>query len=47
MSNFTEAGADKASNPAEVAEDVEVVVSMLPSNQNVLDVYNVKNGLLR
>ena len=46
VSNFTKAGADKASNPAELAEDVEVVVSMLPSNQNVLDVYNVKNGLL-
>lgn len=47
MSNLTDIGADRASSPAEMAKDVEVVVSMLPSNQHVLDVYNLKNGLLR
>ena len=47
VSNLTEVGADKASSPADVVKDVEVVVSMLPSNQHVLDVYNIKNGLLR
>ncbi|XP_017761175.1 PREDICTED: 3-hydroxyisobutyrate dehydrogenase, mitochondrial [Eufriesea mexicana] len=46
VSNLAEVGADRASSPAEVAEDVEVVVSMLPSNQHVLDVYNMNNGLL-
>ncbi|XP_012344504.1 3-hydroxyisobutyrate dehydrogenase, mitochondrial isoform X2 [Apis florea] len=46
MSNLTDIGADRASSPAEMAKDVEVVVSMLPSNQHVLDVYNLKNGLL-
>ncbi|KOC68372.1 3-hydroxyisobutyrate dehydrogenase, mitochondrial [Habropoda laboriosa] len=44
--NLTKAGADRAANPAEMAKDVQVVVSMLPSNQHVLDVYNIKNGLL-
>ena len=47
VSNLTEIGADKASSLADVVKDVEVVVSMLPSNQHVLDVYNIKNGLLR
>ncbi|XP_017890810.1 3-hydroxyisobutyrate dehydrogenase, mitochondrial isoform X1 [Ceratina calcarata] len=46
VSNLTKEGADRASSPAELAKGVEVVVSMLPSNQHVLDVYNVKNGLL-
>ncbi|XP_043590174.1 3-hydroxyisobutyrate dehydrogenase, mitochondrial isoform X2 [Bombus pyrosoma] len=46
VSSLTEVGADRASDPTEVAKDVEVVVSMLPSNQDVLDVYNIKNGLL-
>ncbi|XP_060823342.1 3-hydroxyisobutyrate dehydrogenase, mitochondrial isoform X1 [Bombus pascuorum] len=46
VSNLTEVGADRASDPTEVAKDVDVVVSMLPSNQDVLDVYNIKNGLL-
>lgn len=47
MSNLTELGAERASSPAELAKDVEVVVSMLPSNQHVADVYSIKNGLLR
>ncbi|XP_043511133.1 3-hydroxyisobutyrate dehydrogenase, mitochondrial isoform X1 [Frieseomelitta varia] len=46
VSNLTEVGADRASSPADVVKDVEVVVSMLPSNQHVLNVYNIKNGLL-
>ncbi|XP_033328870.1 3-hydroxyisobutyrate dehydrogenase, mitochondrial isoform X3 [Megalopta genalis] len=46
MSNLTEAGANRASSPAEVAEETEAVVSMLPSNQHVLDVYSGKHGLL-
>lgn len=46
MSNLTELGAERASSPAELAKDVEVVVSMLPSNQHVADVYSIKNGLL-
>ncbi|KZC10875.1 PREDICTED: 3-hydroxyisobutyrate dehydrogenase, mitochondrial [Dufourea novaeangliae] len=46
VSNLTEAGANGAANPAEVAEVADVVVSMLPSNQHVLDVYNGRNGLL-
>ncbi|XP_078048036.1 3-hydroxyisobutyrate dehydrogenase, mitochondrial [Augochlora pura] len=46
VSRLTAAGANRASNPAEVASEAEVVVSMLPSNQHVLDVYNGKHGLL-
>ncbi|XP_076298398.1 3-hydroxyisobutyrate dehydrogenase, mitochondrial isoform X2 [Lasioglossum baleicum] len=46
VSKLTEAGAKAASSPAEVAEEAEVIVSMLPSNQHVLDVYNGKQGLL-
>lgn len=46
MSSLTDIGADRASSPSEMAKDVEVIVSMLPSNQHVLDVYNLKNGLL-
>ncbi|XP_053994746.1 3-hydroxyisobutyrate dehydrogenase, mitochondrial [Hylaeus volcanicus] len=47
MSNLKAAGADVASSPADVAKDVEVVVSMLPSNQHVLDIYSGNNGVLR
>lgn len=47
ISSLTDIGADRASSPSEMAKDVEVIVSMLPSNQHVLDVYNLKNGLLR
>ncbi|XP_076752134.1 3-hydroxyisobutyrate dehydrogenase, mitochondrial [Xylocopa sonorina] len=46
VSKLREAGADRASSLADVARDVEAVVSMLPSNQQVLDVYDVKIGLL-
>ncbi|XP_076631709.1 3-hydroxyisobutyrate dehydrogenase, mitochondrial isoform X1 [Colletes latitarsis] len=47
VSNLKAAGAHVASNPADVAKDVEIVVSMLPSNEHVLNVYNGDNGLLR
>lgn len=40
------AGVNAAPSPAEVAKDVEVVVSMLPSNQHVQDVYGGDNGVL-
>ncbi|XP_031832519.2 3-hydroxyisobutyrate dehydrogenase, mitochondrial isoform X1 [Nomia melanderi] len=46
VSNLTKAGANGASNPAEVAKDAQAVVSMLPSNQHVLDVYDGENGIL-
>ncbi|XP_076244760.1 3-hydroxyisobutyrate dehydrogenase, mitochondrial [Calliopsis andreniformis] len=39
-------GANSVASPAEVVKDVEVVVSMLPSSQNVVDVYNGQNGVL-
>jgi len=42
-----EAGANSASNVAEMSREVEVVISMLPSNQHVLDVYTGENGVLR
>lgn len=42
-----EAGADCASSVAEISREAEVVISMLPSNQHVLDVYNSENGVLR
>jgi len=42
-----DAGADWASNAAEMSKEVEVVISMLPSNQHVLDVYTGENGVFR
>lgn len=47
MANLMEMGASNAPNAAEVSKDVEVVISMLPSNQHVLDVYKGENGVLR
>lgn len=47
MKNLVEAGASDASNVAEMSKEVEVVISMLPSNQHVLDVYTGENGVLR
>ena len=44
--SLTKAGANSVSNAAEVVKDAEVVVSMLPSNQHVLDVYSGKDGIL-
>jgi len=42
-----DAGAGWASNAAEMSKEVEVVISMLPSNQHVLDVYTGENGVFR
>ncbi|XP_076178764.1 3-hydroxyisobutyrate dehydrogenase, mitochondrial isoform X2 [Ptiloglossa arizonensis] len=41
------AGARVASNSAEVAKDVQVVVTMLQSNRHVLDVYKGDDGIFR
>jgi len=45
VANLVEAGANNAPNAAEMSKDVEVVISMLPSNQNVLDIYTGENGV--
>lgn len=47
MTNLVEAGADCASSVAEMSMEAEVVISMLPSNEHVLNVYTEKNGVLR
>lgn len=47
VTNLVEAGAGCASSAAEISREVEVVISMLPSNQHVLDVYTGENGVLR
>lgn len=46
VSNLVEAGAQTASTAAEVSGDVDVVISMLPSNRHVLDCYTSDNGIL-
>ncbi|KAL6266725.1 hypothetical protein P5V15_003561 [Pogonomyrmex californicus] len=46
VTNLVEAGAGCASNVAEMSKEAEVVISMLPSNQHVLDVYTGENGIL-
>ncbi|XP_029167001.1 3-hydroxyisobutyrate dehydrogenase, mitochondrial [Nylanderia fulva] len=46
VTNLVEAGANSASNVAELSKEVEVIISMLPSNQHVLDVYTGENGVL-
>lgn len=38
-------GAQSASNPAEVASKSDVVVTMLPTNQHVLDCYQGPKGI--
>ncbi|XP_077259530.1 putative 3-hydroxyisobutyrate dehydrogenase, mitochondrial isoform X6 [Temnothorax americanus] len=45
VTNLVETGASCASDPAEMSKEVEVVISMLPSNEHVLDVYTGKNGV--
>lgn len=47
VTNLVEAGAGCASSAAEMSMEAEVVISMLPSNQHVLDAYTGKNGVLR
>ncbi|XP_070529139.1 3-hydroxyisobutyrate dehydrogenase, mitochondrial isoform X1 [Cardiocondyla obscurior] len=44
--NLMEAGANSASNLAQVSRDAQVIISMLPSNEHVLDVYTGENGIL-
>lgn len=47
VTNLVEAGANGASSVAEMSGEAEVVMSMLPSNEHVLDVYIGENGVLR
>ncbi|XP_071941642.1 3-hydroxyisobutyrate dehydrogenase, mitochondrial-like [Antedon mediterranea] len=42
-----ELGASIANNPAEVAEKVDKIVTMLPSSPNVIDVYLGNTGILK
>ncbi|XP_035729783.1 3-hydroxyisobutyrate dehydrogenase, mitochondrial-like [Vespa mandarinia] len=46
MSNLVEVGANAASTITETVKDVDVIISMLPSNQHVLDCYIGDNGIL-
>ncbi|KAL6417647.1 hypothetical protein ACFW04_008666 [Cataglyphis niger] len=46
VTNLVEAGANSATNVAEMSNEVEVIISMLPSNQHVLDVYTGENSAL-
>ncbi|XP_012262382.1 3-hydroxyisobutyrate dehydrogenase, mitochondrial [Athalia rosae] len=46
VSSLVEAGANGASNAAEASEDADMVISMLPSNQHVLECYTGENGIL-
>ncbi|KAH0955928.1 hypothetical protein HN011_007516 [Eciton burchellii] len=45
--NLVKVGAKCASSLAEMSRNVDVVMSMLPSNQHVLDVYTDENGVLK
>ncbi|XP_015607396.1 3-hydroxyisobutyrate dehydrogenase, mitochondrial [Cephus cinctus] len=46
VKSLVKAGAQSAENSGKIAVDAEVVVSMLPSNQHVLDCYTGENGIL-
>lgn len=46
VTKLVEAGAKGAPSATELAKEVEVIITMLPTNQHVLDVYNKENGLL-
>ncbi|XP_036140472.1 3-hydroxyisobutyrate dehydrogenase, mitochondrial [Monomorium pharaonis] len=46
VTSLVEAGASCASSAAEMSKEAEVIISMLPSNEHVLDVYTGKNGVL-
>ncbi|XP_014488300.1 PREDICTED: 3-hydroxyisobutyrate dehydrogenase, mitochondrial [Dinoponera quadriceps] len=46
VASLVEAGATGAPSAAEMSKEVEAIVSMLPSNQHVLDVYNGEHGVL-
>jgi 3-hydroxyisobutyrate dehydrogenase-like beta-hydroxyacid dehydrogenase len=47
VSSLVEAGANGATNAAEASEDADLIISMLPSNQHVLDCYTGEKGILR
>jgi len=40
-------GAEIAHSPAEIAEKSDTIVSMVPNNQHVVDVYAGENGVLK
>ncbi|KAG2318495.1 hypothetical protein Bca52824_011708 [Brassica carinata] len=46
MKMFTEMGVSARETPYEVAQDSQVVITMLPSSSHVMDVYTGTNGLL-
>ncbi|KAG7201632.1 hypothetical protein KM043_004368 [Ampulex compressa] len=46
VTGLVQAGANKAENVAEMSKNVEVVISMLPTNQHVLDTYKGEAGIL-
>ncbi|URE24192.1 3-hydroxyisobutyrate dehydrogenase [Musa troglodytarum] len=46
MKKFSERGVPAKETPREVAESSDVIITMLPSSSNVLDVYTGQNGLL-
>ncbi|GAV65635.1 NAD_binding_2 domain-containing protein [Cephalotus follicularis] len=47
MKMFSDMGVSTKETPFEVAEASDVVITMLPSSSNVMDVYTGPNGLLR
>ncbi|XP_012270165.1 3-hydroxyisobutyrate dehydrogenase, mitochondrial isoform X2 [Orussus abietinus] len=47
VAKLAEVGAKGAESLSEISEDSEVIVSMLPSNQHVLDCYLGENGILK
>lgn len=47
VARLVEAGASDVPSVAEMSKQVDVVISMLPSNQHVLDVYAGDHGVLR
>jgi len=47
MAKLGDLGAQTASSPAEVGEKSDTIVSMLPNNQHVMDVYTGENGVLK
>ncbi|XVE91045.1 hypothetical protein DITRI_Ditri20bG0124500 [Diplodiscus trichospermus] len=47
MKKYSDMGVSTKQTPFEVAEAIDVVITMFPSSPHVLDVYNGPNGLLR
>lgn len=41
------AGAQVGHHPAELAENSDVIITMLPNNAHVLEAYNGENGILK